>query len=224
MNSSFWKSLASRSSGKLDPLESINEVIFGLIMVLTFTCTINAATEGGEDVKTVLWAALGCNVAWGIIDAYIYLYSVILNRGSGLQSVRLIRQAKSDAAANEVIADSLPPLISNLMKEEQYAFFRGEIKKLPEPPKKTILTWSDLLGAVKVFMLVFLSTFPVAIPFLLIQDVFVAMRVSNAVALLLLFITGLYFGKKTSYPPFISGLMFAGIGALLVGMTIALGG
>ena len=63
----FWGRLIKQSSGKLDVVERINEVIFGLIMVLTFTCTINAANQGSEDVGTVLRAALGCNVAWGII-------------------------------------------------------------------------------------------------------------------------------------------------------------
>jgi hypothetical protein len=55
----------------LDPTERLSEVLFGLIMVLTFTCSFSVATAGRADVKNMLIAALGCNLAWGIIDAVL---------------------------------------------------------------------------------------------------------------------------------------------------------
>lgn len=220
----FWSGLIKKSSGKLDAVERINEVVFGLIMVLTFTCTMNAATSGREEVGTVLWAALGCNVAWGIIDSFIYIFSVMLYRGESLDTVQQIRKAKNNDEANGIIKDAMPPLIGDMMKPECIDQLRGEIRNLPEPPSTTIVTWNDFLGAIKIFFLVFISTFPVVIPFIFIQDVFVATRVSNIVALVLLFITGYYFGKQTRYKSFVTGLMVMGIGVLLVAMTIALGG
>jgi hypothetical protein len=220
----IWSNLIRRQGGRLEPAERISEVIFGLIMVLTFTCTMSAATSAREEVRTVLWAALGCNVAWGIIDSFFYLFSVLMSRGQGIDTVRFIRQAKNDKEASDVISDALPPLFSNLMTEDQFKYLRAEIQKLPEPPKSTGITWFDLWGAFNVFLLVFLSTFPVAIPFIFIQDVIVAMRVSNGVALVQLFIAGVYFGKQTKHSPFLSGMMIMGIGVLLVAMTIALGG
>src|SRR5215831_6482763 len=147
-NKSFWVSVVKRSSGRLDMVERINEVIFGLIMVLTFTCTINAATEGREEVGTVLWAALGCNVAWGIIDAFFYLFSALIYRGESLDTLKEVRNSKDDEAANEAIRDALPPLMTNLMTEEQLNYYRTEIRKLPEPPSRSMITWNDLFGAV----------------------------------------------------------------------------
>jgi hypothetical protein len=47
----------------LDPHERISEVLFGLIMVLTFTGSISIAEAGREDIRAVLIAALGCNLA-----------------------------------------------------------------------------------------------------------------------------------------------------------------
>lgn len=193
-------------------------------MVLTFTCTINAANEGREEVGAILWAALACNVAWGIIDAFIYLFSVWMYRGEMLEAIHLIRQAKNDAEAHELIRDSLPPLMSQLLKEEHYSYFHREIINLPEPPSNTVFTLRDIIGAIKIFLLVFISTFPVTVPFIFIPDVFMALRISNGIALLLLFVTGFYFGKQTHYRSFITGLVLMGIGALLVAMTIALGG
>ena len=184
-NKLYWSGLIKKSSGKLDLVERINEVIFGLIMVLTFTCTISAANQGREEVGTVLWAALGCNVAWGIIDAFIYLFTVMLYRGESLNTLQQIQKAGSNEEANELIRDALPPLMHELMKEEHYDYFRSEIKKLPEAPEKTVITWNDLMGAVKIFLLVFISTFPVTIPFIFIKDVFIATRISNGIALVL---------------------------------------
>ena len=53
----------------LESMERISEVLFGLIMVLTFTCSFSIAGSGRSEVRTMLLAALGCNVAWGIIDS-----------------------------------------------------------------------------------------------------------------------------------------------------------
>ena len=56
------------SKSVLDPIERISEVLFGLIMVLTFTGSLSVAEAGREDVRVMLLGALGCNLAWGIID------------------------------------------------------------------------------------------------------------------------------------------------------------
>ena len=57
----------------LDPSERIAEVLFGLIMVLTFTGSLSIADAGENDVRVMLIGALGCNLAWGLIDAVLYL-------------------------------------------------------------------------------------------------------------------------------------------------------
>jgi hypothetical protein len=224
VNSSFWTGIIKKSSGSLDAVDRINEVNFGLIMVLTFTCTINAATEGREEVRTLLWAALSCNVAWGIIDSFIYLFSVMMYRGETLDVINNIRHAPNEAEGNKMVGDALPPLLASLMEKEHISGLRHKILQLPQPPRKASLMWRDVLGAVKIFLLVFGSTFPAVIPFIFIKDIFLATRISNGIALLLLFITGYYFGKTTHRHPVAHGLMLAGIGALLVAMTIALGG
>ena len=60
--------------GRLDPDESFGEILAGLIMVLTFTLAAGVMSRDGEDgVHTVLFAAIGCNLAWGIIDAVFYV-------------------------------------------------------------------------------------------------------------------------------------------------------
>lgn len=215
---------AATSSGNLSSVDRINEVLFGLIMVLTFTCSISAATAGHEELSTILWSALGCNIAWGFVDALMFLFSVLLERGETFASVRTIRSAATEADAIKAIKEVIPSFIAHVIKEEHLAVMAGEIRKLPEPPQKVVLTPADPRQAMTIFMMVFLSTFPVTLPFILIHHVPVAIRVSNLVALVLLFLTGVYLAKRTGRSLVGTGLAFALIGTLLVSATMALGG
>ena len=74
------------------------------------------------------------------------------------------------------------------------------------------------------FVLVFLSTFPVAIPFIFMQDVGTALRASNAIAIVMLFLLGYTFGRMTGRHAWLFGIAMVALGSVLVGMTIALGG
>ena len=75
-----------------------------------------------------------------------------------------------------------------------------------------------------VFLLVFLSTFPVVIPFLFMKDVTLALRVSNGIAIVLLFLTGHAFGRRIGRRPVWMGIAMVVLGGVLVSLTIALGG
>ncbi len=222
-NSSYWIH-AIKASAELGAVDRINEILFGLIMVLTFTCSISAATGGQEELSTILWSALGCNVAWGFVDSFMYLFSVFLERGKMFQSIRSIRDATTETSANEAVTEALPPFLSDLLKKEHITYLSNEIRRLPQPPVKVSLTWHDLRQAVLIFLMVFFSTFPVTLPFVFIHEVPVAIRVSNGIALVLLFSTGVYLAKETGRRKILMGLAFAFIGSVMVSVTMALGG
>lgn len=223
VKSSYWVHTIKASGGLAD-VDRINEVLFGLIMVLTFTCSISAATQGQEELSTILWSALGCNVAWGFIDSVMYLFSVLLERGEAFASIRNIRNATTEESGNKAVTEALPPLISQILKKEHITHISNELKNLPEPPAKVFLTWHDVLQAIKIFILVFISTFPVTLPFIFIDKVQLAIRISNGIALILLFLCGVYLGKQTGRSKTVMGLAFSLIGTLLVAVTMALGG
>jgi hypothetical protein len=65
----------------LEPIDRISEVLFGLIMALTFTLTLGVVTADTIQVRTMLLGALGCNLAWGIIDASVFLMARFNQRG-----------------------------------------------------------------------------------------------------------------------------------------------
>lgn len=208
----------------LDPVDRVSEVLFGLIMVLTFTGSLSVAEAGRDDVRTMLIGALGCNLAWGIIDAVLYLMGCLAEKGKGLLTLLAVRKATDPKQAHRLIADALPSVVAAILKPEELETMHQRLKQLPEPPERARLRKDDWLGAIGVFLLVFLSTFPVGIPFIFMNSAGPALRVSNGIAIVMLFITGYTFGRITGRHPWLFGISMVVLGSILVGMTMALGG
>jgi VIT1/CCC1 family predicted Fe2+/Mn2+ transporter len=208
----------------LEPNERISEVLFGLIMVLTFTGSLSVAEAGREDVKVMLIGALGCNIAWGIIDGVLYLMGCLAEKGRDLITYRAVRRTTDSKKAHRLIADALPSVLASVVQPAELEAMYQRLQKLPEPPERARLGGSEWRGALGVFLLVFLSTFPVAVPFIFIQNAMTAMRVSNAVAIVMLFLTGAAYGRCVGRSPWVFGVSMVILGAVLVAMTMALGG
>ena len=208
----------------LEPYDRVSEVLFGLIMVLTFTGSLSIAEAGRENIHTMLIGALGCNLAWGIIDGVFYLMGCLAERGKGLRTLRAVRKATDPQMAHRLIAGVLPPLVSSILKPEELEAMRQRLKDLPEPPERARLENNEWLGALGVFLLVFLSTFPVVIPFLFMWNAGLALRVSNLIAIAMLFFMGWAFGGLTGRRSWLMAVSMVVLGAILVGLTMALGG
>ena len=82
----------------------------------------------------------------------------------------------------------------------------------------------DGRAALLVFVLVVLTAIPAAIPFLLLEDSYIALRVSNGIMTALLFLVGYLWGKHVGAKPLFSGFLVMSIGVALVLVTIPLGG
>jgi VIT family protein len=209
----------------LDPVARVSEILFGVIMALTFTGTLSAATAARDDVRAMLIGVIGCNLAWGIVDAVMFLMSAVTERGHGLRTVLAVRTAASPDAAHRAIADAIPPIVASILRREDLERIRRGLIGVNDIPPAPRFTKQDWLGAVAVFLLVFLSTFPIVIPFLVFRhNVHVALRTSNGVALVMLFITGYRLARYSGHQPFWTGLSMTLVGVVLVAMTIALGG
>jgi len=218
------KDLAKPAKRLLDPMERISEVLFGLIMVLTITCSFSAIGAGHNEIRQMLVAALGCNLAWGFIDAVFYLMACFSEKGQGILALRAVREATEPARAYSIIADALPPILASALAPGDFEKLRHKLSQLPEPPAHPRFTKSDLYAAGGVFLIVFLSTFPVVIPFAVLRDARLALRVSNGVAVGMLFLAGYRFGHYAGYPPWRMALGMVFVGSTLVGITIVLGG
>jgi VIT1/CCC1 family predicted Fe2+/Mn2+ transporter len=212
----------ARRTSLLDPVSRTTEVLFGLIMVLTFTATFNASEAGREDVRLLLIAAVGCSLAWGLIDGAMYLLSVRAEKAIAAQALASAR-ASSPEAARRAIAEAVPPLVASALDEEDLERIRQRLMAKGPPPVSLRLGRDDALAALAVFLLVVLATLPIAVPFLFISDASRALWVSHAVAIGLLFVTGLSLGRQWNRPLQV-GLSMVLIGVVLVAVAVALGG
>lgn len=200
------------------------EVLFGLIMMLTFTGTLSIADAGRDDVRAMLVGALGCNIAWGIIDGFIYLMSCMADKNRNLLAYQAARDARGAEAAAGSVARVLPPLVASVLSQDELRDIHRRVMQLPVPDVSKWPSGRDLLGAVAVCLLVITCILPVALPFLFIEHIATAMRVSNAIAIVMLFITGYISPGLMPQRPLLSGLLMVLLGCVLVAMTIALGG
>jgi VIT1/CCC1 family predicted Fe2+/Mn2+ transporter len=208
----------------LEPSDRISEVLFGLIMVLTFTGSLSVAEAGRDDVRVMLIGALGCNIAWGIIDGVLYLMGCLAEKGRNLMTYQAVRKAANPQEAQRLIAGALPSVIASVIQPAELESLHQRLQKLPEPPARARLVKDDWLGALAVFFWVFITTFPVAIPFIFMTEVAPAMRASNGIAIAMLFITGFAYGRYVGRTAWGFGISMVILGAILVALTIALGG
>jgi hypothetical protein len=218
-------SLAARH---LDPASHMGEILFGLIMTLTFTLAagIVIQEEGREGAREMLLGILGCNLAWGIIDGVLYVLAQVFDRGRMRRIGFNVRQATSEAEAHQAIADELDetlvPIADEPARQRLYRSILERVRSTPPAPNH--VTRADVLGGVAAGWVVFACSFPAVLPFLLLDEPHLALRVSNAILLGLLFFVGWRFARHTLARPWIAGAAFLLVGLLLVALAIPLGG
>jgi VIT1/CCC1 family predicted Fe2+/Mn2+ transporter len=211
----------------LEPAERLSEVLFGLIMVLSIISTVDLILPRDETMaKNLLKAALGCNIAWGIVDGVLYILNSLMLRSQRLKIIQRVQHSQNFEEAFPLIAQRLDstmaPLIDHADRERLY---QAIYKKLSQvTPEIGRLTKDDVLGAVASFFLVFLSTFPVVIPFLVIPDAKLALKIAYLIGLIMLFIVGYRWGHFAMVKPLRPAFGMVFIGVVLILVTIALGG
>jgi len=211
----------------LEPGESLGEVIFGLIMLLTFT--LGASVLAGLDrvaARHVIGAAIGCNLAWGIIDAAMFVMGSLFHRAQLSRFHRLMQEAKNHeagiAAIRRVIdrryGEFSTPEDVDQLAEGIYRTMKGR-RRLRARVKR-----DDLMGALIVFALVAGPSLPPALPFLFVDDPFVAIRFSVAILIGMLFFAGFRWAHYTDANPWLAGGLLVLFGVVQVAIAIALGG
>ena len=211
----------------LDPGERLGELLFGLIMVLTFTLGAGIEFQGDpEETRELLIAALGCNAAWGIIDAALYLMSRLSERGRVHRLVKAIQAAPGSeqalALVDRELDERLPAIVRPEVRAALDAHVLERVRELK--PERNRVTADDAWAGLAVFWLVFLTALPAVLPFLVLRDAVVAMRVSNALLIGLIFYVGWRWASYTGASPWRTGTFTALLGVALVFVAIALGG
>jgi len=193
-------------------------------MTLSITGTVSIVTGGREAVGAMLLGVLGCNIAWGIIDGVLYLLGAVSENGREYALYNLVEQTREPEKRRTVIAGVLPPVVAGVMLPVEYDAICQRLVNVQEKPRRRVMSRKDLAGAAGVFLLVVLSCVPMMVPFLFMSDPLPALRVSNAVAILMLFIGGYLLAKYEGLPKILTGTVMVVLGVMMVGITIALGG
>jgi VIT1/CCC1 family predicted Fe2+/Mn2+ transporter len=211
----------------LDPASRLGEILFGLIMVLTVTLSAGlTADEGRAGVRQLLAAAIGCNLAWGIIDAVMYVMNCITERSGKVRLIEAVQRALDARTALDIIQNEVEPELQSLLgPEEREAFSRSILNHVAKARiARPGVTKDDLYGALACFLLVFVSCLPAAIPFFIFSQPHFALRVSNLLLLVLLFWVGQKWAQYAGTDRRIAGITMVISGLVLVGIAILLGG
>jgi hypothetical protein len=207
----------------LDTVERVSELCFGLFMALTFVGAVSVATAGEDAGRKMLYTALGCNLAWGLADAMMYLVRTLANRGRRLTLALTVKNEPDAATGVRALRNALSKPMKSLVADTELEFIRARIvaTSLPRRPR---LLFKDYIGAVGIFVIVVLSTFPVALPFVVFRDVSTALIVSRALTLAMLFGSGIALGRHAGFGGWSAGFAMMTLGVALTIAIIALGG
>jgi hypothetical protein len=212
----------------LDPGSHMGEILFGLIMTLTFTLAagIVIQEEGRAGAREMLIGIVGCNLAWGLIDGVLYVLGQLFERGRIRRIGLNLRTAASDVEARRMVADEFDEQLVHVtdepIRQHLYQSIVERLRNTPARPNR--VRREDLLGGLAAGWLVFACSFPAVLPFLFLDDPLLALRLSNVILLSLLFFIGWRAARHTLARPWLAGVTFLLVGVLLVVVAIPLGG
>ena len=212
----------------LDPGETLAEVLFGLIMVLTIT-TGAGIISGSEDLDAhkLVVAAVGCNIAWGVIDAVLFVLGSLFHRRRRARFFRELRGARGEADALAAIQEEFgleeEPLA--VLQEDRTRLYKSILAlSAHAKPARVRLRQRDLVSALIVFALVSATALPGVVPLLLLPDPYLALRLSNVVLILLLLVVGYWWAQYTDARPWRAAVIVLFLGVSMVVVAVALGG
>jgi len=212
----------SKSAPVLDPIDRASEVVFGVLMALSITGSVSVASAGRNELRTLLLTAIGCNLAWGLVDAVMYLVSAATERNRAVSLLTTLRSTRDPGEADRLIADALPERLAAGASDEALEALR--VRMLSAPAPRAGLLAQDFRGALGVLALVVLATFPIVVPFIVVSDPVLALRASNLLGVVTLYVSGFLLGRYAGGTPWRWGLGMAAVGVVLVAVIIALGG
>ena len=211
----------------LDPADSLTEVLFGVIMTLAITLGAGLVVKEGDQAATrLLLGILGCNLAWGFVDAVMYLMGCILERTTSERMLLAIQKSGDENDALAVIQRELDPKLERLTSnEERSQLYHDVLARLRSlPAEHTRVRREDLYGAVAIWLLVSLPAIPALLPFIVVHDRFLALRASNVLQLSALFLTGYHWARVTHMNPWRFGMALLLVGMAMVVVVTAFGG
>lgn len=219
----------------LDPIDRLSESIFSILILLTFTLAFRIITLGADPhqpipstyIGDLLIGAAGATLAWGIIDGIMYALMEMFARGERHRLLRQLQMATSEEEGVQIVADELEHILEPITGEEQrHALYLDVLDHLRDGTAQPVrLTRQDVAGGFGSVLVAVIAVLPSFVPLVLFyNNPALAIRASNAVSFVVLFIFGYQWGMHTGSSPWKTGLLLASIAAVMVLIAIPLGG
>jgi hypothetical protein len=209
--------------GVLSVDKQSSEALYGVILTLTTSASLRVVSGQKIDSRGLFAATLTTSIAWGFVDAVMYLINVLLARARDRKVLDDLRQAPTEEAFRELLRGTTSKDVVDHVKPKVMEHIRGFLAEQPEHAKPG-LRRSDYGAALMIWLVVCGITLPVAVPFLLLGTPQTAVRVSQAVAIVIMFVLGMRLGHWTGKNPVMAGLISAAVGILIAVACLALGG
>jgi hypothetical protein len=205
--------------------ERYAEVFYGILMVTGCTGLVALGVPKEEaGVLIMFYTALIVNILWGLIDGFTVIYGTMVDDVAEDLAVKNLRADGGDEAAEEVL-DNLDGSLVGKMKEED----KAEVVKVIRSAKSYMpvvnrIGLSEIKRILAIFSLDFICVFPVAIPYLLADDVTVAARWYFVIATFLMAFLGYRWAKYARMRRWTIALAFGSFTIFLLILSFLLGG
>jgi hypothetical protein len=219
----------------LDPIDRLGETIFAVLMMLTFTLAFAFLELDADpskpvsvaDVHELLIGIAGATLAWGLIDGVLYALISVFERGEKHRLLTGVQKAETREEGITEIGHQLDHILEPITQLEKrqrlYADILDHLKD--SQPQRVKLTGEDLLGAIGCVLMCLIAVLPSMVPLALLPNHFdLAIRISNMISFIVLFLAGYHWGKYSGIDPFKTGLLLLVIGIVLALVAIPLGG
>ncbi|MCB0158486.1 MAG: hypothetical protein KDD83_10190 [Caldilineaceae bacterium] len=219
----------------LDPIDRLSETIYSILILLTFTFAFRIIKLGLDPWQTLpssyidelLIGALGATVAWGVIDGIMYALMSVFARGERHRLLVHLQLADGDAAAVDVLAEEFDHMLEPITRDAQRQLLYADILDhlRDSRPQPVGFTSEDFAGALGSVVVAVLAVLPSLITLAVLRhEPALAIRMSNVVSIVVLFIAGHEWGRYTGANPWKIGLLLAAVGVAMALWAFVLGG
>jgi hypothetical protein len=203
------------------------EVMYAVIIAMTFTSTLRGHDDIYETLyQTIVYSALFCCIAWGVADGLFYAWERRHNIKTENEIIESSKSEHNEAAISLIREELDDTILRNLNKKNREELYQKLVKHLAEVGIREKPSARDSVNIIlATFLISTIAGLIVVAPFLLMDDLSIALNISNMLGISLLFIIGYYrsHGQDRS-AKLIIGLGTAAIGLIIAIITILLGG
>jgi hypothetical protein len=204
-----------------------SEPMFGVIMVVCFTSLLRAYPQVADQILgTILLSALMCCIAWGLVDGIFYAWEAHYELDKKKKIQALASSSEGAGQARDLVEDNLGDTLVDLLDDkEKEQIYQIVHAKVPGIELGKVSLKDDAMTILIAFGLVVGSSIIVMIPFLVVNDVMTALKISNLTGIILLFFMGFWREEEPAVSKkLITGGVTALVALIITLVTIALGG